>query len=214
MSEIKNYPSNSHKAKAIAKKESDTKKQHKIVPVEGAVAKKATDGAGAKVLKWFGQDKDELRQYVIQDVIKPSIGQGILDILSMLFFGTSTRSGGNVRYTSGNTRVRYDRISTSGATTQTRRATRQASPIYSGYQDLVFQSRAMAEDVRMSLEDILDGFNQVTVADLYQSVKDEDGNTLPYNYNDFDYGWKNLAEVQIIARGDGYLLKMPAPQQL
>jgi hypothetical protein len=79
------------------------------------------------------------------------------------------------------------------------------SPVRSNYDytNITLDTRAEAEAVRSSLDDIVDSYGYVRVADLYDLIG-ETG-----NYTDNDYGWFNVRNAEIVRVRDGYMLKMP-----
>ena len=84
------------------------------------------------------------------------------------------------------------------------RSTRPTSN-YSGYSydDIVLSSRGEAEDVLDRMEEIIDTYKLVTVADLFDLVG------VTGNYTDNKYGWTNIRNAEIVRVRDGYMIKMP-----
>ena len=53
------------------------------------------------------------------------------------------------------------------------------------------------------MDELIDTYGQVSVADLYDLV----GKSC--NYTDNNYGWTNLRNAEPVRVRDGYMLKMP-----
>jgi hypothetical protein len=72
------------------------------------------------------------------------------------------------------------------------------------YDNIIFDNRGDAEAVLTSMEDILDQFGCVSVADLYDLA-----DVAAPNYTVNNYGWTNLANAQVLRCRDGYIIKLP-----
>ena len=77
------------------------------------------------------------------------------------------------------------------------------------YDGIVFESRSDAEDVLDALSEILEQYDDVTVADLFQLA----GQTP--NSTDSDYGWDNIATARVERLDDGmYTVVMPRVKRI
>ena len=72
-----------------------------------------------------------------------------------------------------------------------------------------FGSREEAANVLNSLDNILDQYGRVTVADFY----DEAGLKDPY-YSDIRYGWKDIGDAYVVKVRSGWSISMPDPIKL
>jgi hypothetical protein len=73
-----------------------------------------------------------------------------------------------------------------------------------GFDDVYLESRGEAEEVLTRMDELIDAYGFVTVADLYDLV----GKTC--NYTDNKYGWTNLRNAEAVrVRGGDYLLRLP-----
>ena len=71
------------------------------------------------------------------------------------------------------------------------------------YDDIILDTRREAEDVLNRMDDLIDAYGMVSVADLYDLVG------VSGNYTDNKYGWTNLRNAEVRRTRDGYLIKLP-----
>ena len=148
---------------------------------------------------FISEDARNIKSFVIDDVLIPSIKKAISDIvvnsIDMLLYGDSGRPN---RRTTVTDRFSYDQCSRN-------RTTRTESRGRSGYDfdDIVLETRGEAEAVLSQMDAIIDTYGVAKVSDLYDLV----GKTCAYTDN--KYGWTNLRNAEPIRVRDGYLLKMP-----
>ena len=88
-----------------------------------------------------------------------------------------------------------------------RRSSRRRAVGYD-YEDVILESRREAEEVLNRMEDLIDSYGVVSVADLYDLVG------ISGKYTDNKYGWTNLRDADIERTRDGYLLVFPRVKPL
>lgn len=71
--------------------------------------------------------------------------------------------------------------------------------------DIILSSRGEAEEVISQMDELIEIYDLVSVADVYDLVG------IRSEYTDNNYGWKNIRNVEPIRVRDGYLLKFPKP---
>ena len=71
------------------------------------------------------------------------------------------------------------------------------------YEDVIFDTRVDAEEVREQMCDVIRQYGFVTVADMYDMAD------LPAPYTSSKYGWRNLNSSEVIRNRDGYIIKLP-----
>lgn len=196
---MEDFKPNSHKFK-----EDTTKSEDKVIKpvVKGKVSKKKNVGRKFKD-SFISEDIGNVKSYVILDVLIPAAKKAISDIITngidMLLYGeTRHRSEGKrsnvVDY------VSYNRYSDRR---DDDRFSRSRSIGYS-YDDIVLESRAEAEAVLNSMVDLIDTYDVVSVADLYDLVG------VSGNFTDNRYGWTNLSSASVERlRSGGYILRLP-----
>ena len=71
------------------------------------------------------------------------------------------------------------------------------------YDDIILSTRGEAEDVLTRMDELMDKYGLVRVADLYDLVG------ITGNYTDNKYGWTNIRNAKITRLRDGYMIEMP-----
>ena len=191
------YKGNSHRGK----EETSTE----VVPV-----KKVERVANGKTRKknevkkladvFLAEDVRSVKDYIIQDVLIPAAKKAIVEMvdsgINMLIYGESKsrnkdRRDSRVSYTKYYERERdYER----GTRTRVRGY---------DYDDIVLDTRREAEEVLDRMQDLIDTYGMVSVADLYDLVG------ISGSYTDNKYGWTHLRSADVQRVRDGYLLKLP-----
>ena len=188
------YKPNSHKSK---EESAEVKRVEKVVT---GTAKTKKNELRKLSDVFISEDAANVKSYIFMDVLVPAIKKAISDIIvngiDMILYGESGRTKRSSDASRVSYRSYYDRKDESPSTTRTRSG-------YS-YDDVVVETRGEAEAVRTRLEEIVDEYGRVSVADLYDLVG------VTGNYTDNNYGWTNVRNVEIIrVYGGGYMLKMP-----
>lgn len=160
----------------------------------------------SKLNKFMGniisEDAKSVRSYILGDVLIPNIKKVISDIVTdgidIILYGESRKHG---------RRSTADRISYRSyynEPTRPRMNERQAMLAASySYDDIILSNRGEAEDVLARMDELIDTYGLVRVADLYDLVG------ITGNYTDNKYGWMNIRNAEIVRVRDGYLIKMP-----
>jgi hypothetical protein len=198
---MENYKPNSHRSKA--EQRSSNEERQKLEKVVSGTAKVKKKGATRKFTDVFiSEDASNVKTYIISDVLVPAAKKLVSDIvrdgIEMLLYGST---GGSSKRSSRTPYVSYDRFSD-------RRDDRRYSSeprARFDYNDIVFETRGEAEIVRSQMDDVIDRYGFVTVADMYDLA----GLTEPYTSN--KYGWTNIRNAEPIRVRDGYILKLPRP---
>lgn len=159
---------------------------------------------------------DSVRTYLIDDIIIPGIKELLANAINSgidaLFFGGAS-SGGSSRLSRKNN-SRYGHVSYSKYYERDHERDRSRDRDISDTKtcvepdDIVFDTRREAVDVLMELRHILEEYDQVTVADLYDAA----GISTTFTQN--KYGWYNIESARIRPVSNGYILIMPATKLL
>lgn len=189
------YQSNSHRSKAEAAERE--KRVEKVVKGKASTS----SNAGRKFTNIFvSEDASSVKKYVVEDVLIPTIKDTVANIVKnvvdIVLFGETqgnrSRSKSKVSYRS----YYDDEKEKSRATTSSRNRF--------DYDDIKFETRAEAEEVRDQMDNVIETYGHVTVADMYDMAD----LTAPYTAN--DYGWKSVVNADIVrARDGGWILKLP-----
>lgn len=194
---MNDYKPNSNRFKAEQKNTEYEKRAEKVVT--GVVTTRKKSGLKKIADEFISEDAKNIKSYVLGDVLIPAIKKAISDIITngidMILYGGS--KPGAKRHASDTVSYRnyYDRD---------RRPMRTTSHYSSfDYDDIILDSRGEAEDVLVRMDEIMDTYKLVRVADLYDLV----GITAPPTAN--AYGWTNIRNAEVVRVRDGYVIKMP-----
>jgi len=173
---------------------------------------------------FIGGDSQSVGQYVVGDVLVPAAKDMFADALTqfverMIFGDAGPRSrgprstGGAVRTILKNGYTSYDRVA-QGPIRQDPRNTgsqisRRARATHD-FNEIILESRAEADAVLGQMYDLLQEYDLVKVAELYDMVG------ISSNFVEHKFGWTSLAGsgVQRVRGGGGYVLVLPSPEQL
>lgn len=187
---MEDYKPNSHKYKE--EQEKNKKSIEKVVSGKVKVENKTR-------LKdiFISDDAENIKDYVLMDVLVPAIKKAVRDIVTdgieMLLYGSTGRSKKSTA-----SYVSYDRFSDKDR----RYDDRRKSTNYH-YSDIIIDSRGEAEEVLSRMGEIIEEYDVVSVADLYDLLG------VPSNYTDNKYGWTNISRAEVERTRDGYRLKLP-----
>lgn len=193
------YKSNSHRSKE-GKTEvlTDRKKVEKVV--HGRVRTKPKSGVSKITDIFISEDAANVKSYIVMDVLVPAVKKAISDIvrdgIDMILYGESkgrksSSASGYVSYRDYSRSDDRDRF----------RDSRSRSSY--AHDDIVLDSRGEAEEVLTRMDELIDTYGNVSVADLYDLVGKSS------EYTDNKYGWTNIRNAEPIRVRDGYMLKLP-----
>lgn len=193
------YKPNSHRYKnGEVEAPGERKKLEKVV--KGTVKTKKKSGVRKLADIFVAEDVQDVKSYIFMDVLIPTIKNTILDIIidsaTMMFKGDVRRD--KKRY--GAEYVSYRNYS--DRRDDRRYVDSRARASY-GHDDIVLESRPEAEEVLTRMDELIETYGFVSVADMYDLV----GKTC--NYTDNKYGWTNLRNAEPIRVRDGYMLRLP-----
>ena len=193
------YKSNSHRSKE-GKTEAltDRKKVEKVV--HGKVRTKPKSGVSKITDIFISEDAANVKSYIVMDVLVPAVKKAISDIvrdgIDMILYGESkgrksSSASGYVSYRDYSRSDDRDRF----------RDSRSRSSY--AHDDIILDSRGEAEEVLTRMDELIDTYGNVSVADLYDLVGKSS------EYTDNKYGWTNIRNAEPIRVRDGYMLKLP-----
>ena len=191
--DIREYPGNSLKSKELEKQRTEEKKRPEKV-ITGQVKTKKKSGFSNFLSGFVSDETHSIKTYLVKDVVVPTIKKTITDIVDMILYGGSKR-GRSTPASRVSYRSFYDDP----------RDSRVEPRTVSGYSydDIILETRGDAEEVLNQLTDIIDRYDIVSVADLYDCVG------LTARPTDFKYGWTNLASASVDRTREGYRIKLP-----
>lgn len=193
---MEEFKPNSHKSKELTPV--PEKKVEKIV--KGTVKSKKKNGIDRLKDNFISEDAANIKTYVVMDVLIPAVKKAICDIVKngvdMILYGESGRS--NRRPSEY---VSYDRRYLDRGDPRFYKADR--ARIGYSYDDIILETRGEAEDVLARMDELIELYGMVSVADLYDLVG------ITGNYTDNKYGWTNIRNAEPVHVRDGYMLRLP-----
>lgn len=199
---MEEYKSNSFKSK----EKTEEKQQRPVIEkvVQGKVRKQKKTGVVNKLADVFlAEDISDLKQKLIWDVVVPKVKDFLYNTITIgadqIFYG------GNGKKRQNNYRNSYQGYYQAGSSNSG--ATKQSSSrdIYN-FDNLLFDTRGDADAVLENMQNIIDQFGTVSVADLYDLSDVMIDNTTASNY-----GWKNISTARVVRIPEGYILSLPKP---
>lgn len=196
------YASNSHKSKEAKAELVPEKKVEKVISGTAKSKKKSEIRKFTDV--FVSEDMDSVKSYIVMDVLVPAIKKAISDIVTngidMLLYGES--GGSSTVKKNPASRVSYRSYYESQ---NDRRETRPINRNRVGYDydDVILDSRGEAESVLTRMDELMETYGLVSVADFYDLVG------ITCNYTDNKYGWTDIRNASIVRTRDGYMIKMP-----
>lgn len=195
---------NSHKYKQEQAENAERKRCEKVI---SGTAKIKKNGFRKLTEQFISEDAGNVKSYVVSDVFIPAIKKLFFDIITngadMIFYGgrggRDRRPGaaGYVSYSSRYDRDRDDRY---------RRDT--PAPTRFTYDDITLESRHEAVEVLKRMDEIMEEYGAVRVADLFDLVG------LTGEFTDHAYGWYDIRSARVESTRDGFKIRMPKAQPL
>lgn len=205
---MEQYPNNSHKAREERRRRSIEEKKKTQKVVTGSAKRKKKTGMQKLAGSFISEDAHTVKEYILRDVIIPTAIDTIVSIIKngtdMMFYGevrkdTRRLPGSKFSYTNyNNISKKYE----SGS-----RRSRLMSEY--DYDEIELDSRGDAEAVLMQMDEIIDQYGVVSIADFYDCVG------ITGTASDEDYGWDNLKSAHPVrVRGGGWVIKFPRAKQI
>lgn len=187
---MQDYKPNSNKYKSEQRKERE-KRAEKIV--QGNVRRKKKSEVSRLKDLLISEDIEDVKSYIVMDVVVPTIKNTIADVVNMFLFGDTSKRNKN-----RNT-VSYSSYSSSRSGNNNRRV---VSNRYN-FDDYYFDSRGEAEEVLDRMDELIDSYGAVTVGDFYDMIG------ITGKYTDNNYGWTNISRASVQRTRDGYSIDLP-----
>lgn len=192
--------SNSHKVKT--ERDAKTRKIEKVV--SGKVKTQKTGELHKFTDLFIAEDLRTVVTYVIKDVIIPEAKKIVREIMvsgtDMMLFGESRG-----KKTSVSDRVSYRRYyDRDDDRTKRDEIVRDRFR----FDNIILDNRGDAEKALYVMDDILEEYGMVRVADFYELVG------ITGDYTDNNYGWDNLRNATVIHTRDGWTFRFPKVKPL
>lgn len=206
---MQDYTPNSFKyreeqARKESEKAENKRKIEKVVSGKAKIKKKSQARKVADSI--MAENATSVGSYILSDVIIPSFKKLITDMvkdgIEMLLWGGTKRESDKSRHNVGY--VSYNKYSS--RRDEPYRSDYRRDSRRSNYEEIVLETRGDAEEVLITMEDLIDRYGFVSMAELYELVD------LPGEHTDFKYGWDNLRSARVVRVRDGYVLDLPRPK--
>lgn len=202
------YTPNSHKFKAEQQASTEKKKVDKVI---SGTAKRKPDTARKLTNLFAPGDMSSIKEYLIMDIIVPATKKMVSEIvrngIDMLMWG---ESGRGKNYSGNSDKVSYRSYygsNDSNRNSNNNSGSRTRSVF--DYDNIVIPTRQEAEEVIRRMDEIIEIYQMVSVADLYDLCGITD-----HNYMNAKYGWMNIRTAEVVRVRDGYVLKLPRAMPL
>lgn len=201
---MENCPSNSYKAREESAFSAPKKKQITKV-TKGMVRTKKKNEMSKLGGMFISEDASKVKSYILMDVLVPTIKKAISDIVTngvdMILYGEVGQSKKRTYASTVSYRDYYDNGGRSASRFDDPPRTRTRAG-YS-FDDVILETRGEAEEVLSSMDELIETYGSVSVADMYDLVG------ISCEYTDNKYGWKNIRTAEPVRVRDGYMLKLP-----
>lgn len=192
------YASNSNKSKELAENE-QAKKIEKVVQGNTRVKKKSD------VRKLFDvfvpEDTLSVKNYILHDVVIPSIKNAISSVVDIVLFGEVRRSR---KKGDGTSRASYGSYYESERDRRREYAAPKPRNVF-GYDMIEYDTRGDAERVLAAMDDALERYGYVSVLDIYDL---SDISDVPHSAD--KYGWTDLTGTRVSRQRNGsYIIDIP-----
>lgn len=198
---MENYPNNSHKYKSEQREREAQLEQKRVQRVVNGKAKTKKNEVRKLTNIFISDDIHNVKSYVVEDVIIPTIKKTILNSLEMILLGRSgSYGGGSVRYNDGG-KVSYRKYSDDPRDDRFSGRVKAGSP--AGYDDIIFETRADAELTIEEMANTIKRYEIVSIGDMYDIAQI----TAPSTY--YKYGWTSIRNARVEKVPGGYVIRMP-----
>lgn len=196
------YTPNSHKYKEEqkAKAAEEKKKVEKVVTGKVTIKEKSEMSKLADI--FLPEDVRNVKQFILTDVLIPAFKKIISDSVDMFLYGGARRGSSSTSQKVSYSGY-YDRFSGGDQRPSEYRAR--------GYScgDIILETRGEAMEVISRMDELVDRYGMVSVADLYDLV----GKSC--DYTDNKYGWTSVKSADVVrSRDGGFAIKLPSPKPI
>lgn len=196
---IDDYKPNSNKFRSDQNNTVQKRAVEKVVRGQARVKKK--NGVSKIAGSFLSEDIHTVGNYILKDVLVPAIKDFIEDSITNGIRMILRGDAGPRKSSSTASTVSYSRYYNNKDGDRFR-PTNQTQTVKS-YDDIIFDSRGDAELVLNRMDEMIDQYGIVSVADMYEMAELSG----EYTYN--DYGWNDIHSASIVRVKEGYMIKLP-----
>lgn len=195
---MEDYKPNSFRYREEQRSLEEKKKAEKVV--NGVVKTKKKNGVQKFADRFIPEDAENIKSFISEDIVIPGIKNIIEDIvvkgIRILLRGqVSERKDSRTPASRVSYRDCYDR--------DVRQSNYIRATSRYSYDDIIFDNLQDAKEVLSKMDEIVETYKMVCVADLYELVGSTPSTT------DYKYGWTDIRSARIESTRDGYFLKLP-----
>ena len=199
-----NYPANSLKSKEAQK---DTERKiEKVVSNPAKIKKKSSMSKFARV--FLPEDVSDVKGYIVSDILIPAAKKAIMGAVDVFLNGRNGASYSSNGRISTASKVSYRKYYDER---RDDRPSSRDSRARFDYDDIGFETRSEAEEVRDRMMESIERYKYVSVADMYDMAD----LTAPFTSN--KYGWtrvSDIARADIVKVDGDYVIKLPRVEPL
>lgn len=197
---MEEYASNSFKSK-----ENDIKKPEEKVKkvVSGNVSIRKSNPIIGRISEIFvPSDVENVKDYIIETKVIPSVKSMLLDIVTMFLDDGSVRH----RYSSPGSKISYQRYYEKP--NERRPYSNDRKTVYQ-VDEITISDRGEAEQVLDSMRDYIDRYDAIPVAAYYDLV-----GVTNTDYTCNNFGWLDLSDARVKRNRYGFYIDLPRPVAL
>lgn len=203
---MQDYKPNSHRFKEEQNNRTTEKRDIQKV-TKGAVKVQKKGAVESAIDAFVKEDIPNIKKYLVTDVIIPTIKNTIWDAftntLDMILFNGTGQSRNNGPGSSRVPYVSYNKCSSNNRAGNSRDSEPRRARYDFSY--ITFQSKQDADEVLRQMDAIMETYNLVRVADLYDLIGES------CDYTDQKYGWQNIRNARVVHSRNGYYIELPKP---
>lgn len=198
---MEEFKSNSHRSREDAK-ETKAAPEKKIERVVSGSVKTKKKGEFHKLMSSFFPEDMDMKTYILSEFLIPGIKKGIEEIVHVCFWGERSDRRDSRRLPASRVSYRsyYEREDDRRKDYST-----TSSRLRNGYDydDVIIPSRKDAEEVLLRMDELIDTYGIISVADFYEMVG------VTGSWTDNKYGWTDIRDATVIKVRDGWVIKLP-----
>lgn len=204
---MQDYKPNSHRFKEEQSKALPEKRNIQKV-TKGNVKVKKKGIVESSIDAFVKEDIPNIKKYLVADVIVPTIKNTIWDAftntLDMILFNGTGQSRKNGP---GSSRVPYVSYNKCSSNNNRAGSSRDPEPRRARYDFsyITFDNERDAKEVLSQMDAIMETYNLVRVADLYDLIGES------CDFTDQKYGWQNIRNARVVHSRNGWYIELPKP---
>ena len=194
---MNDYTPNSHRFKEEQKNGPTTEKKVEKAITGSAKVKKKNEICKFRDI-FVAEDLSNVKNYIFMDVLVPAVRKAVSDIvrdgIDMILYG---KAGSSRPRTSTASYVDYSKSVSASSSTSVN------TKMNYTFDEVILTNRGEAEEVLSRMDELIETYGVVSVADLYDLCG------ITGNYTDNRYGWTSIKTAEVVRVKEGYLLKFP-----